>query len=59
MTTVSRQQVNAVLAVYAIARGVIDEIKPSDDELSAAFDAVTFQKTIEALENKSKGVCNG
>ena len=59
MTTVSRQQVNAVLAVYAIARGVIDEIKPSEGELSDSFDTVTFQKTIEALENKSKGVCNG
>lgn len=59
MTTVSRQQVNAVLAVYAIARGVIDEIKPVDGDLSAAFDAVTFKKTIEALENKGKGGCNG
>ena len=59
MGTVSRQQVNAVLAVYAIARGVIDEMRPCDGELSSAIDTVTFKKTIEALENKSKGVCNG
>lgn len=56
---VSRQQVNAALAVYSIARGVIDEIKPSSGDLSDSFDEITFKKTMEALGKKGQEVANG
>lgn len=56
---ISRQQVNATTVVYSIARGVLDEIKPCNGELSESYDNVTFAKTMQALEKKSEEVANG
>jgi len=44
--------------VYSIARGTIDEIKPSTGEVSDAYDDVVFKKTMEALTNKAKEAAN-
>lgn len=52
---ITKRQVLAFLAVYAITRGVIDEIKPVDDDTaeSSAFDKTAFDATINAIEAKT------
>lgn len=51
---VTKRQVLAVLAVYALTRGVIDELKPADElsSKSESFDKVAFDATMNAIDNK-------
>ena len=56
---ITKRQVLAFLAVYAITRGVIDEIKPVDDGTTEAstFDKTAFDATMSAIEAKTN--CEG
>ena len=56
---ITKRQVLAFLAVYAITRGVIDEIKPVDDGTaeSSTFDKTAFDATMGAIEAKTN--CEG
>lgn len=51
---ISKRQVLAILAVYAITRGVIDELKPADEASaeSAAYDKTAFDATMKAVTEK-------
>lgn len=51
---ITKRQVLAILAVYAVTRGVIDELKPSDEtsSTSEAFDKVAFDASMDALDAK-------
>lgn len=54
MRCVSKKQVLALLATYAVVRGVVDELKPSDElsSESAAYDKVAFDATMTAVDAK-------
>ena len=51
---ITKRQVLAIFAVYAITRGVIDELKPVDEtsEESSAYDKVAFETTMAAINAK-------
>ena len=50
----TKRQVLALLAVYAVTRGVLDELKPADEASAAsdAFDQVAFDASMEAVDAK-------
>lgn len=57
---IDKKTVAATMLVYAIARGVIDEVKPDEQqEVSNATDAVVFDETMKAIHNKGLEVSNG
>lgn len=51
---ITKRQVLALLAVYAVTRGVMDELRPSDEMSSeaAAFDKVAFDACMDAVDAK-------
>ncbi len=51
---VTKRQILAILAVYAVTRGVLDELRPSDELSSAsdAFDKVAFDASMDAIDAK-------
>lgn len=58
---ITKRQVLAILAVYAVTRGVIDALKPVEDDTaeSAAFDKVAFDATMSAITNKAESLTEG
>ncbi len=57
---IDKKTVAATMLVYAIARGVIDEVKPDQaQEVSNATDAVVFDEALKAIHNKGLEVNNG
>jgi len=57
---VSKGQVLAILVVYAITRGVIDELKPVDETSaeSAAYDKTAFDATMAVIKAKCECKCH-
>lgn len=51
---VSKKQVLCLLTVYAVTRGVLDELKPAEEATAAsdAFDQVAFDASMEAIDSK-------
>jgi hypothetical protein len=58
---VTKRQVLAILAIYAVTRGVIDALKPVDEDSaeSSAFDKVAFDATMNAATEKAKSLTEG
>jgi len=60
MTNISKKNIVAAMLVYGIARGVIEEVKPTaEGEESTATDTTVFEETIKAFNNKEVEVNNG
>ena len=57
MAIVTKKQVLAHLAVYAVTRGVVDAIRPAEElsEESSAYDKMTFDVCEAALSAKAAG----
>lgn len=49
---ITKRQVLAMLALYSITRGVIDELRPVDDhsEESCSYDKVAFDAVIDSVK---------
>ena len=50
---ITKRQVLAMLALYSITRGVIDELRPVDDhsEESCSYDKVAFDAVIDSVKH--------
>ena len=59
MANITKKPIVATMLVYGIARGVVDEAKPSEGEEAVATDTTVFNETIKALHNKAVEVSNG
>ena len=59
MANISKKNIIATMLVYGIARGVVDELKPSDGDEAIASDTTVFEETMKALGNKEAEVSNG
>ena len=59
MANISKKNIIATMLVYGIARGVVDELKPSEGDESIASDTTVFEETMKALGNKEAEVSNG
>lgn len=59
MANISKKNIIATMLVYGIARGVVDELKPSEGDEAIASDTTVFEETMKALENKEAEVSNG
>lgn len=59
MNPITKKPIVATMLVYGIARGVIDEIKPSEGQESVATDTTVFNETMKALHNKEIEVSDG
>lgn len=59
MNQISKKPIVATMLVYGIARGVVDEVKPSEGAEAAATDTTVFNETMKALHNKEIEVPNG
>lgn len=61
MANISKKNIAAAMLVYGIARGVIEEVKPStnEGEASTVTDTTVFEETIKAFNNKEVEVNNG
>lgn len=61
MPCITKRQVLALLALYSITRGVIDELRPAD-EMSAesdAYDKTAFDAVVKSVDECSKEECHG
>ena len=49
---ITKRQVLAMLALYSITRGVIDELRPVDDhsEESCSYDKVAFEAVVDSVK---------
>lgn len=56
---ISKKNIVATMLVYGIARGVVDDIKPSEGDEAVATDTTCFTETMKALHNKEVEVSNG
>ena len=60
MANVNKKSIVAMMLVYGIARGVIDNVKPDrGDEEAVATDTTVFNETVSALTSKETEVNNG
>lgn len=59
MANISKKNIIATMLVYGIARGVVDELKPSEGDESISSDTTVFEETMKALGNKEAEVLNG
>ncbi len=59
MANISKKNIIATMLVYGIARGVVDELKPSEGDEAIASDTTVFEETMKALGNKEAEVSNG
>lgn len=59
MANISKKNIIATMLVYGIARGVVDELKPSEGDEAVASDTTVFEETMKALGNKEEEVING
>ena len=61
MANIRKKNIAAAMLVYGIARGVIEEVKPStnEGEESTATDTTVFEETMKAFNNKEVEVNNG
>lgn len=50
----NKKTIMATLLVYSVARGVVDEVRPSEGDESAATDATVFGESIKAIRNKAR-----
>lgn len=50
---ITKRQVLAMLALYSITRGVIDELRPVDEhsEESSSYDKVAFDAVLGSVKN--------
>lgn len=56
---IKKKNIVATMLVYGIARGVVDDIKPSEGEEAVASDTTVFNEAMKALHNKEIEVTNG
>ena len=57
---IDKKTIAATMLVYGIARGVVDEIKPTADEaVAATTDTTVFNEALKAIHNKGLEVSNG
>lgn len=58
---ITKLQVLAHLAVYAVVRGVVDAIRPADEMSaeSAAYDKMTFDVCEDSLNSKAASLGEG
>lgn len=59
MANVSKKNIVATMLAYGIARGVVEEVKPSEGDEAVATDTTVFNETMKALHNKEVEVKNG
>ena len=59
MANISKKNIIATMLVYGIARGVVDELKPSEGDEAVASDTTVFEETMKAPGNKEEEVING
>ena len=61
MPSITKRQVLAILAIYSIVRGVVDEIRPVDESSteSDAYDKTAFDATMKSIDETCKEVTNG
>ena len=52
MAAINKSNVLAAIAVYGIARGVVDDVRPISEGEQAATDETVFKETMAALEKK-------
>lgn len=56
---ITPKQVVAAAVTFGIARAVIDDLKPSEGDVSAEYDKVVFEKTMQVLKKKEREASNG
>jgi hypothetical protein len=54
MAAINKANVLAAIAVYGIARGVVDDVRAISEGEQAATDATVFNETMAALEKKEE-----
>lgn len=61
MPCITKRQVLALLALYSITRGVVDELRPVDEssEESNAYDKVAFDAVMSSVDKVEKEANNG
>lgn len=52
MAAINKANVLAAIAVYGIARGVVDDVRPISEAEQSATDTTVFNETMAALEKK-------
>ena len=52
MAAINKANVLAAIAVYGIARGVVDDVRAISEGETAATDATVFNETMAAMEKK-------
>lgn len=56
---ITKKPIVATMLVYGIARGVVDELKPSEGAEAVTTDTTVFNEVMKALHNKGIEVPNG